>query len=169
MYNYRRNTGAKVYVLCTLAGVPVTGVTSGGVTTYISKNGGAASAVTLAGWSEVSSGNMPGLYVAQLQSSTMDTDGPVVLSFSGGSFDTYNVLGEVGTADTLLDIRAMAGQIGFRLVPATFDALGNMLTGELRGYNPDADPNADTPRLTLSLTATYDGSGRLTDLQVAED
>ena len=170
MYQFRRNTGAKVFVLCTLAGVPVTGITSGGVTTYTSKNGGAASAVTLAGWVEMSAGNMPGVYAAQLQTTAFDTDGPVVFSFSSGTsaFDTYNVLGVVGDIDLLLDVRALAGQAGFKVASTTFDSFGNMLTGTITGYNPDADVDVATARVTLAVEATYDGSGRLSTMKVEE-
>ena len=77
-------------------------------------------------------------------------------------------LDNTSITELLKDIRALAGQAGFRISSATYDGSNQLLTATIAGYEPGADPDAAVPRVTLELAAVYNGSGQMTQYTVKE-
>ena len=107
-----QDTSIRVSVILSSTGAPVTGLTFADVTSYISKNGAAPVAFALTGvnFTELDAVNMPGVYNVLVPDTLTDTLGELVLSFSGGSFDTYLVRGYVYTAG-FSELFTLLGQV----------------------------------------------------------
>lgn len=82
-------------ILLLSGGTPVTGVVSGDVTVYASKEGGSSFSPSFSTFNELDSTNMPGLYFVEFGNQVFDTKGELIFNFSGSSFDPYRVRGDV--------------------------------------------------------------------------
>ena len=74
----------------------------------------------------------------------------------------------IGIDSLLKDIRALAGQAGFRIANTTYDASNQLVTADITGFDPGIDPDTGTARVTLELEAVYNGSGQMTQYTVKE-
>lgn len=103
----KQDTATKVTILLAAGGTPVTGLTDTDVEAFISKNGAAPASLPLNGtnFTELSSTDMPGIYVVDLAAGDTDTLGKLILVFkdplAAGTFDQYNAALEV--YDSLFD------------------------------------------------------------------
>ena len=168
MEYFQRNIANDVRILLVNAGTPVTGETDATITCYIRKQTGSAAVQSLTGLvTEIDATNMPGEYIVSLPSSVFDVDGLISMHFSGGTFDTYTVLGDIGFFDYMLDIRAL-GLAGYKLSSPLYDGAGNLTSATLECFNPNADVNADTPRFSISITAQYNINNQLTGYEAEE-
>lgn len=158
----------KITIYVSLSGTPVTGLIAASFGCRATKNGAAGASVTLTGLvTELDSVNMPGIYTFNLPSTLFDTYGYVVLRFSGAGFDPVVVYCDNTLISMARDIRAL-NQAGFKLTGVDFDGAGNLIESTIECFEPEADPDSATPRLTLTATASYNEDGTLSELTVAE-
>ncbi len=68
----------------------------------------------------------------------------------------------------MLDVRALAAQAGYRITSAVYNGSNQLTNATLEGYEPGDTPGVDIPRLSLTLEATYNGSGQMTEFKVSE-
>jgi len=160
-----------VHVLALAGGTPVTALTDVDFTVYETKNGGVPAAVNVIGLvTELDAVNMAGWYVVAMPAASFDTDGIIGFNFTMTGADVYNTLGDVGFYDSMLDVKAVVGQVNFRITGTAYDGDGNMTAATMKGYNNAADAIADTAeRIELTLSeATYNLDGTMLEMVVTE-
>lgn len=166
---FKKSLVNNIVVFAASSGTPVTGLVHGSFTLYASKEGATPAAVTLTGLvTEIDATNMAGLYKIAIPSATFDTVGLLTLHFSGAAFDSVIMHGNVGVRDYLLDVRALSSQVGTSITSPVYDGLGNLTSGRINGFDPDADPAVDTARVSADITATYAADGTLLTFKVKE-
>tara|TARA_R100000808_G_C2146369_1_gene154289 strand:+ start:2157 stop:2711 length:555 start_codon:yes stop_codon:yes gene_type:complete len=179
MFRFKKDAINHVYMHASLAGVPVTGLTNASVTLYAGKSDGTSAAVSLSAGSmvvEADATNMKGHYLIKVPAAAFNVSGGTVLQFTGAAFDDYNLYGDTvsNTFDELIsyvkDIRAL-NQANFEIEGSTYDGNGNLTAATIKGYAPGTSTNftTDTPLVQLAVTATYDASGNMTRMEVAEE
>ena len=163
MQYFKTGQANKVLVIASNGATPVTGKVAGDFTLYAAKNASSPAAITLAGLvTELDATNMPGVYVFTLPLAVFDTVGPLAMTVVCAGMDQYNVLGDVGLYDAVLDTKAMSGHVNFRITAPAFDGDRNMTSATLKGYNDAANALADTnARVEVDVTTTYDSNGNI--------
>lgn len=171
MIYFQRDVANKFNILATLVAAPVTGLTDASFTMYVSKDGGTPAVESVTGFvTELDATNMPGWYSFNMPSTLFDTDGSLGIIITSASTDPYNVLGEIGFYDATLDVRALCGQVNFRIDTTTYDGNGNLTAATIKGYNDAGNAIANTnPRIELTLSsAVYDTDGTMTEMVVTK-
>lgn len=159
----------KITFIAALGGTVVTGLTDADFTVYVTVEGAAPSPVTITGLvTELDAVNTPGLYTIALPASAFATQGYAFFYITGALFDSVVLKGNIGLMDFILDIRAMSGQIGTSITSPVYDGAGNLTTGTLNGFNPNGNPSVDTPRVSASISATYNADGTMASFKVTE-
>ena len=90
-----------------------------------------------------------------------------VLNNVDGKVDDISI--DVTNLETLLlDVRALAAQAGYRITGTSYDGDNHLTDATIEGYDQGDTPGVDVPRVTLTLEATYNGSGQMTEYKVSE-
>lgn len=90
-----------------------------------------------------------------------------ILNDVDGKVDDLGI--DLITVETLVfDIRALAAQAGFRITGTSYDLDNHLTDATIEGYNQGDTPGVDVPRVTLTLEATYNGTGQMTEYKVSE-
>jgi hypothetical protein len=141
-----QNTTFSSTIILGDGGTPVTGLVFGDVTAYVSKNGSAPVAYTLTGsnFNEISAANMPGFYHVDFTATETNTLGEVVITFSGGTFDTYALRAQV-IVGSIADLDASLSTIEAKV--DTVDGVVDTIQATT------ASINSSTGALSSGLTA----------------
>ncbi len=169
MQFFKKDNINTIMVIAANGAATITGKVIGDFTVYMSKDGAVGIAITPTTVIELDSTNMSGVYAFKLPAVYFDTAGVTTISVTCTGMDQFNIIGDVGFYDHMLDVRSLVGHANFTIGGTTYDGNRNLIVATMKGYDSAVDAAAGTnARIQIDVTSTYDANGNMTDFLAKE-